>query len=98
MFFALMLAVTGTSMPIAAFLNQRFPSKPPPTAGVILRQSIWVGVYVTTLAWLQYIFVNFFEESVPISLAVLLGVGLIIIELLLRLREKSQWKPERGSQ
>lgn len=96
MFFALMLAVTGTIMPIVAFLNRRFPSKPPPTAGVILRQSIWFGVYATTLAWLQYIYMNFFERSIPVSLAILLGLGLIIIELLLRLRERSQWKPERG--
>jgi len=98
MFFALMVAVTGTCMPVAAFLNRRFPSKPPATAGVVLRESIWVGVYVTTVAWLQYIYINFFEEAVPLAMAVMLAVALVIIEYLLRLREKSQWKPEHGSQ
>jgi hypothetical protein len=95
MFFALMAAITGTCLPVAAFLNRRFPTKPPASAGVVLRESIWVGVYVTTLAWLQYVYVNFFSEPVPAALAIMLAVGLVIIEWLLRLREKSQWKPER---
>jgi uncharacterized membrane-anchored protein len=97
MFFALMIAVTGTFMPVAAFLNRRFPTKPPASAGVVLRESIWVGVYVTTVAWLQYIYINFFEEALPLAMAVMLAIALLIIEWLLRLREKSQWKPERGA-
>ena len=97
MFFALMLAVTGTFMPVAAFLNRRFPTKPPASAGVVLRESIWAGVYATTVAWLQYIYINFFEEALPLAMAVMLAIALLIIEWLLRLREKSQWKPERGA-
>lgn len=97
MFFALMLAVTGTFLPVAAFLNRRFPTKPPAGAGVVLRESIWVGVYATTVAWLQYIYINFFDEALPVAMAVILAVALVIIEWLLRLREKSQWKPQRGA-
>ena len=93
----LMLAVTGTVLPLVALFNRRFASKPPPTPLVILRQAIWVGVYVTSLAWLQYLYQNFFEEAVPISLAALLGLGFVIIEWLLRLRERSQWKPDRSA-
>jgi hypothetical protein len=86
-FFALVIAVTGTVLPIVAFLNQRFPPQPPPTPIVIARQSLWFGVYVATLAWLQL------GRVVNIYIAVLLAVGLVIIEWLLRLRERSQWKP-----
>ncbi len=70
-----------------AFLNQRFPSTPPVNTGVILREAVWVGIYFPTLAWLQI-----GRVLIP-SLALLLAVGLILIELLLRLRERSQWNP-----
>jgi len=81
------LALTGTVMPAVAFLNRRFPSLPPPTPQVILRQSLWIGIYVPTLAWLQI------GRVLNLAVAGLLAVCLILIELLLRLRERSQWKP-----
>jgi hypothetical protein len=94
-FFALVLAVTGTVLPLVALLNRRFVSRPPATSLVIMRQSLWAGIYSATLVWLQYLYVNFFEGVVPISIAFLIALGLIIIEWLLRLRERSQWKPEK---
>ncbi|HSF79807.1 MAG TPA: hypothetical protein VLA49_01150 [Anaerolineales bacterium] len=86
-FFTCVLAITGSTLPVVAFLNRRFPSTPTPTAGVIVRQTIWVGIYFPTLAWLQI------GRVLNLALALLLAVGLILIEWLLRLREKSQWKP-----
>ena len=86
-FFLSVLAVTAIALPLAAFLNNRFPSTPPATTGVILRQGLWVGIYFPTLAWLQI------GRVLAPSLALLLAVGFILIEFLLRLREKSQWKP-----
>lgn len=90
-FFTGVLALTGTVLPFMAFLNRRFPSNPPPTAAVIVRQAIWVGVYLPTLAWLRI------GRVLTPSLAILLALGLIMIEWLLRLRERSLWKPERTS-
>jgi hypothetical protein len=87
-FFLSVLALTGTVLPIVAYLNIRFPSNPPPTAGVVLRQAIWVGIYIPTLAWLQI------GRVLSPALALLLALGFVLIEWLLRLREKSQWKPE----
>jgi len=87
-FFLSVLALTGTVLPVVAFLNLRFPSSPPPTAGVVLRQAIWVGIYIPTLAWLQI------GRVLSLALALLLALGFVLIEWLLRLREKSQWKPE----
>jgi len=86
-FFFGVLACTGTALPIIAFLNRRFSSNPPPTAGVVMRQAIWMGIYFPTLAWLQI------PRLLSPSLALLLAVGFILIEWLLRLREHSQWKP-----
>jgi len=87
-FFLAVLALTGTALPVVAFLNRRFPSTPPPTTTVILRQALWIGIYLPTLAWLQI------GRVLNIALILLLALGFVLIEWLLRLREKSQWKPE----
>lgn len=86
-FFAAVLALTGTSLPGIAFLNRRFPSTPPPSTTAVVRQALWVGVYLATLAWLQI------GRVLTPALALLLALGLILIEWLLRLRERAQWKP-----
>ncbi len=86
-FFLSVLALTGTSLPVVAFLNQRFPTDPPVSSGVVVREAIWIGVYFPTLTWLQL------GRVLTSALILLLAVGLIAIEILLRLRERSQWKP-----
>lgn len=85
-FFLSVLALTGTFLPGVAFLNLRFPSTPPVVPGIVIREAIWFGVYGSTLAWLQI------GRVLTLSLALLLGIGLVAIELLLRLRERSQWR------
>lgn len=86
-FFLAVLALTGSILPAVAFLNRRFPSNPPATTGVIIRQSLWVGIYFPTLAWLQL------GRTLTPALAVLLAAGLVLIEVLLRLRERTRWNP-----
>jgi hypothetical protein len=86
-FFLGVMAITGTFLPGVAFLNRRFPSTPPPTPAVILRQAIWVGIYGPTLVWLQI------GRVLTPALALLLALGFILFEWLLRLREKSRWNP-----
>ena len=89
LFFAGVLAVTGAILPVVAFLNKRFPSLPPPTTTVVVRQALWAGIYVATLGWLQI------GRVLTPALALLLLAGLTMIEWLLRLRERALWKPER---
>jgi hypothetical protein len=86
-FFFGVLAVTGTALPFVAFLNRRFPSTPPAEPNVVMRQAIWVGIYLPTLAWLQI------PRVLTVAQVIMLGVAFIIIESLLRLRERSQWTP-----
>jgi len=88
-FFFSVLAITGTFLPLVAFLNRRFPSTPPAGINVILRQTIWIGIFIPTLAWLQI------ARVLTIGLAVILAVSIVIIEGLLRLRERSRWKPRQ---
>ena len=86
MFFSGVLALTGTALPVAVYLNRRFPSTPPPTTFVILRQAIWVAIYFPTLAWLQI------GRVLTPAIALMLGLGLLLIEWLLRMRERTQRK------
>jgi hypothetical protein len=90
-FFLSVLAVTGTCLPAVAYLNRRFPSVPPPTTAVVLREALWVGIYFPTLAWLQI------GRLLTPVLALILLLGFLLIEWLLRLREKSQWNPDSGA-
>jgi hypothetical protein len=86
-FFLGVLAITGTALPIVAFLNRRFPSQPPATRMTILREALWFGIYVPTMSWLQL------GRVLTPALAILLAIGFGLIEWLLRLREKSRWEP-----
>jgi hypothetical protein len=86
-FFLCVLAITGTVLPVTAFLNRRFPSTPPPSAMVVVRQALWFAIYGATLVWLQM------GRVLNPALAILLAIGLGLIEFLLRMSEKSQWKP-----
>ncbi len=86
-FFLSVLAVSGIFLPVAAFLNRRFPTQPPATYNSILREAALVGIYFATLAWLQL------GRVLTLPLILLLAIGLILIEFLIRLREKSRWEP-----
>ena len=86
-FFAGVLAFTGTALPLVAFLNRRFPSIPPPSTTIVLRQALWIGIYFPTLVWLQI------GRVLNPFIALLLAVGFALIEWLLRMRERSQWRP-----
>lgn len=83
-FVFLYFAVTGTVLPFVRFLNMRFTreSSPPPSGGVILRQSIWVGLFVVACAWLQI------PRVLNPVIAFFLALSLIVIEVFLHVREQ----------
>jgi len=87
LFALLFMALTGTALPVIYFFHQRIPATPPVSARVILRQAQWIGVYGLVLLWLRW--------GKLLNLWIVLGLagGLIAIEWLIRLRERSIWKP-----
>jgi hypothetical protein len=88
-FFLLTLALSGLALPIAYFLNRRFPTEPPVDGGTVLREAMWVGIYGCLLAWLQM------GRVLTSGLVFILALGLVVVELLLRLGERSLWQPSR---
>jgi hypothetical protein len=87
-FFALLLmALTGTALPIVYFFHGRLQKKQHADPNVILRQALWVGIYGATLAWLQI--------GRLVTLYVILGLagGLAAAEYFIRVREKASRRP-----
>ncbi len=84
LFFGLLqIAVTGTAIPPIRFLNVRFTSlmDDVPPGGVIVRQSVWIGLFVVTCAWLQI------PRALSLPLAVFVALVFIVVEIFLRTRE-----------
>ena len=90
-FFLVTLALSGTALPIIYFFNIRFPSIPSVKPGVIIREAIWVGIYGDLMAWLQL------GKILTPSLMGFIGIGFLLLEILLRINERSQWKPDEES-
>jgi hypothetical protein len=89
LFFALiMIALTGTALPVVYFFNRRFPVRPPVQVDVLLRESIWFGVLGCLLVWLQL------GQLLTIWMGLILFSAIALIEGLLRMWEHSRWKPK----
>jgi hypothetical protein len=87
-FFLLTLALCGTFLPVVYFFHRRFPSRPPVEGSVILREAMWFGIYASAVAWLQL------GKMLSPVLALFMAGIVFLIEALLRLWERSSWKPE----
>lgn len=85
MFFVLLyIASTGTAIPLAKFLNYRFRGRAAaPPDWISVRQALWVGLYISTCAWLQI------PRVLNGSLAFFLALSLLVIEVFLRIRERN---------
>jgi hypothetical protein len=87
LFFLTTLAFSGPALPLMHYIHRRFPSKPAANSAIIVREALWVGIYADALIWLQ------FGKVLNFALAILIAAGLIAIEVLIRLRERSRWTP-----
>jgi len=86
-FFFSVFAVTGLFLPVSAFLNIRFPSKPEADQKAVVREASLMGIFFATLAWLQL------GRVLTPGLGFLIAGCFILVELLIRLRERSRWEP-----
>jgi hypothetical protein len=79
----IILACTGTALPFMYLFHATFSTYTSSLGGVVVRESVSVGVYVAILAWLSI------GRVLNFQIAVWLGVGFVVIEYLLRLLETS---------
>jgi hypothetical protein len=82
-FLLLHVAVAATALPFVRYLNLRFTpiTRLPPPGGVLVRQSVWIGLFVVTCAWLQI------PRVLTPAVAFFVGLALVVIEVFLRARE-----------
>lgn len=80
---SVLVAVTGLSLPLAYYLNKRFGRSTSQHFLVVLRQAMWVGIWVTFCVWLQM------NRTLGIGVALLVAGVLITIEILLQIRTKA---------
>jgi hypothetical protein len=86
---SLMVAATGLVMPLVYYLNRRIrPGGLPPTFLTVLRQSLWIGLWLSFCAWLQM------NRTLGIAVALLVGFVLFLFELLLQVRRRAERSSE----
>jgi hypothetical protein len=91
LFFVLLhIAVTGTVLPFVRYINLRFTpiDADPPPGGVMVRQSVWAGLFVVACAWLQI------PRVLSLPIAFFLALALIVVEVFLRSRELANERDE----
>jgi len=89
LFFFVTLLVSGLMLPVVYYLHLRFPSNPPVSSRVIIREASWWGIYADILLWMQ------FGKVLNYALAIFIAIGFIAIELLIRMREQSRFMPRK---
>ncbi len=87
LFFLTPLTFCGLVLPFLWQFNRRLSVRFPTSAAVLVRESLFIGIYVDLLIWLQ------FGKVLNFALAVFLLAGFIIVEGLLRWRERSKFNP-----
>ena len=90
-FFFIVVFVTGLFLPFTWFLNLRFPSTPPAAPQVIIRQAAWFGIFAALILWLQM------GRVLTAPLGIIMAAVVILVEFLIRLWERSRWKPNPQS-
>jgi hypothetical protein len=80
---AVLITFTGLTLPLAYILNRRFGRSPSHSSLVVLRQAMWVGLWVAFCAWLQM------HRSLGLGVALLSAIVLVVVEMLLQVRTRA---------
>lgn len=74
-------------MPGLVFVNKILQLKKPISFETVIREAMLVGVYGAILLWLNK------GQVLSTGLALVIALGMIMAELLIRLRKESRWHP-----
>lgn len=89
-FVCFFLGVTGIAIPFVRYLNVTFTpvEAEVPPSGVIVRQSIWIGLFFVMCAWLQI------PRALSLPLALFMALIFIVVEIFLRTREIAAFRDD----
>jgi hypothetical protein len=79
---AVIAAATGVALPVIYFLNKRFGEESPHFL-VVLRQSMWIGFWVSFCLYLQM------NRMLGIAVALLVAAVLILFEFIVQVRTRA---------
>ena len=85
---AIVITIAGSSFPLVAYLNRIIKPFGPADFETVIREGIMIGLYAAILLWLNK------GQVLSAGLALILLVGITLIELLIRLRNRSTWHPD----
>ena len=88
-FFFLTIAGAGLAMPASFFIQRRFATRKVP-GKVFVREGLLFGVFLSLLAWLQL------GRILTNLIIIIIAVGFLVLEMLLRMAEKATFKAEDG--
>ncbi len=88
LYFLATFAASGIFLPIAYFIHRRFPNKPAADTTVLVREALLFGAYCDFMLWLQL------GNVLNFAMAAFIAAGFVAIEFLVRMRERSRWKPQ----
>ncbi len=81
---SVIVATTGLVMPLVYYANVRFvPGDERPAAIVVVRQALWVGLWLAFCVWLQM------NRSLGVAVALLVAAVLAMFEILLQVRGRA---------
>ena len=92
---SVVVAFTGLALPLAYYLNKRLNppalrDQPPPFLSVI-RQALFVGLWVAFCLWLQM------NRTLGIAVAALVAAVLVLFEVVLQIRARAAAVQEQGT-
>jgi len=86
---------TGLALPLSYYLNRRLnPSdrrNEPPSFLTVIRQALWVGLWVAFCLWLQM------NRTLGVAVAALVAAVLVLFEVVLQLRARAAAVQEQGT-
>jgi hypothetical protein len=89
LFFLAILVISGVALPFTWLLNRRLVAANfPVSAAILVREALFIAIYVDLLVWLQ------FGKVLNFALGVFLLVGFGLVEALLRWRERTRFSSD----
>ena len=82
-FFLSLIGLSGFSLPILSLVHKRFSPPESMSENVLLREAIMIGFFGNLVAWLMI------GDMLTFALFLLLVAGMVTIEYLIRLTEKT---------